>query len=131
MKEKILLIDDDPLVLRTLERLLKAQGYRTTAADSGLKAIELVKKEDFDLVMSDIRMPEMDGVETMEIIQEHCRSRGKCCACMFITAYPEDRRVQEIVRTGGSRMILKPFEVEELLRSIELELQVRPASPNP
>lgn len=63
-KAKILVIDDDFLVLRAIVRVLDGRGYETTAVDSGVKAIELVKKEDFDLVMSDIRMPEMDGVET-------------------------------------------------------------------
>jgi len=53
------LIDDDFLVLRSLARILDAQGYETTAVNSGAKAVERVKKEDFDLVMSDIRMPVM------------------------------------------------------------------------
>ncbi len=58
-KAKILLIDDDYLVLRTLARVLDGRGYETTAVASGTKAIDMVKKEDFDLVMSDIRMPVM------------------------------------------------------------------------
>ena len=58
-KAKILLIDDDLLVLRTLARVLLGQGYETTTVDSGTKAIERVKREDFDLVLSDIRMPVM------------------------------------------------------------------------
>lgn len=124
-KEKILLIDDDFLVLRTLARVLSAEGYRMTAVDSGVKAVELVKKEDFDLVMSDIRMPEMDGVETVEIIQKHYESHGKSCAFMFITAYPDDRRTKDIESSGRGKLLLKPFEVQDLLGSIELELQAR------
>ena len=130
-KEKVLLIDDDVLVLRTLERVLEGQGYRTAAVGSGLKAIELVKKEDFDLVMSDIRMPELDGVETVKIIEEHYRSHGKCCGFMFITAYGEDKRTKEIKDSSRARLMLKPFEVDDLLASIELELQARKIQPNP
>ena len=126
-KAKILLIDDDFLVLRTLARVLEGHGYETTAVDSGNKAIDLVKKEDFDLVMSDIRMPELDGVETIEIIQEHYRHHGKSCAYMFITAYSEDHRAKEIINSGQAKLMLKPFEVEDLLESIKLELQARPS----
>lgn len=126
-KEKILLVDDDALVLKTLERVLKGEGYVTTSVDSGVKAIELVKKEDFDLVMSDIRMPELDGVETVKIIEEHYKSHGKSCGFVFITAYAEDHRTKEI-KDSRRALVLKPFEVDDLLASIELELQhVKPA----
>lgn len=128
-KTKILLIDDDFLVLRTLARVLEGRGYETTAVNSGTQAIERVKKEDFDLVMSDIRMPELDGVETVKIIQEHHRYHGKSCAYMFVTAYPEDRGAKEIVSSGGARLMLKPFEVDDLLESVKLELLARPSLP--
>lgn len=128
MKAKILLIDDDRLVLRSIARVLDKQGYETTGVDSGVKAIELVKREEFDLVMTDIRMPELDGVETVKIIEEHYQRHGKCCAFMFITAYAEDHRTKEISKSGRHRLLLKPFEVEELLQSIELELQAPPSS---
>lgn len=128
-KARILLIDDDPLVLRTLARTLDAQGYETTAVDSGTKAIERVKKEDFDLVLSDIRMPELDGIETMKIIEEHYKHHQKSCASMFITGYPDDHRTKEISSQGHSRLVLKPFEIEDLLSLIELELQAPPSFP--
>ena len=127
-KAKILLIDDDLLVLRTLARALNSRGYETATVDSGPKAVERVKKEDFDLVMSDIRMPELDGVETADIIQEHCRRHGKSCAYLFITAYPDDRRAREITTSGRAKLLAKPFEIEELLELIGLELQMRPGS---
>lgn len=122
-KAKILLIDDDSLVLRTLVRILDANGYETTAVNSGSKAIEMVKKEDFDLVMTDLRMPELDGVETVKIVEEHYRRHRKSCAYMFITAYPEDHRVKEIQKAGRAKLMLKPFEVDDLLGLVELELQ--------
>ncbi len=74
-------------------------------------------------------MPELDGVETVEIIQEHYRHHRKSCAFMFITAYPDDRRAKEITNSGQAKMMLKPFEIEDLLGSIELELQARPSLP--
>ena len=125
-KPKILVIDDDFLVLRAIVRVLDGRGYETTAVDSGVKAIELVKKEDFDLVMSDIRMPELDGVETVQIIEEHYKNHGKSCAFMFVTAYPDDSRVKKVAGSGRTRLMLKPFDVEDLLGSIELELQTHP-----
>ena len=72
-------------------------------------------------------MPEMDGVETMRIIEEHCRRHGKSCASMFITAYPDDDRAKEITSSGRTRIMPKPFDVDDLLASIQLELQTRPA----
>lgn len=126
-KAKILVIDDDFLVLRTLGRVLDACGYEATAVDSGMKAIDLVKKHDFDLVMSDIRMPELDGVETVKIIEEHYKSHGKNCAFMFITAYPDDRRAEDAKKLSRDRFMVKPFEIDELLKMIEMELQERPS----
>ena len=74
-------------------------------------------------------MPELDGVETVKIIEEHHRHHGKSCAYMFITAYPEDHRVKEIENFHRARLMLKPFEVEDLLGLVQLELQARPTLP--
>lgn len=82
--KRILVVDDDPLVLESVSRLLKSQGYQIIAVESGTKAIELVKEQDSDLVISDIRMPEIDGVETVQIIQAHYDHHGKSCAFMFM-----------------------------------------------
>ncbi len=122
---KILIVDDDPLVLKTVSRLLAAQGYQTATAESGKKAIELVSHEDFDMVMSDIRMPELDGIETIEIIKKHYEHHGKVCAFMFITGYVDDERAREARRLGGAGFLPKPFEIDDLLATVKFQLEMQ------
>lgn len=124
--EKILIVDDDALVLKSLARVLEREGYQTTTADSGKKAIELVSKENFDLVMSDIRMPELDGIETVEIIKKHYDRHRKLCAFMFITGFAQEIQDQEKLGLKATKILLKPFDIADLLGTVKLELAARP-----
>lgn len=63
---RILVVDDEKDILRALEFILSREGYSVTTAVSGEEAIELLKKEEFDLVLTDLRMPGMDGMEVLE-----------------------------------------------------------------
>ena len=123
-REKILIVDDDPLVLKTVSRLLSSRGYQASTAQSGRKAIQMVAKHDFDLVLSDIRMPELDGVETVQIIKEHYDHHGKTCAFLFITGYSDDKRTEAAANSGRGKVLLKPFEAEDLLENVKLQLRL-------
>ena len=73
MQKKILLVDDDHLVTLTLSRLLTGAGYEVTAAENGQEAIAKVEQEDFGLIISDVRMPGVDGVKTIQKIRKILR----------------------------------------------------------
>ena len=68
MEKRILLIDDDPLVLKSLSNLLRSRGYGVMGCQSGFDAISAFKKERFDLIVSDIRMAGQDGIATVKTI---------------------------------------------------------------
>ena len=74
---KILLVDDDPIVLKSFARLLTKCGYDIIAAGSYQDALTAINTEQFDLILSDIRMPGKNGVETVSDIQEQLKLAGK------------------------------------------------------
>lgn len=123
-KGRILLIDDDPLVLVSLTQLLQKQGYAVSPANSAQKALEKIWEGDFDLVVSDIRMPEKDGLQTIEEIKEWQRRNGKQSGFMFITGYADEDAPQHATRLGVDEFILKPFDIQQFLGAIERQLEI-------
>jgi len=120
MAKKILVIDDDKLVLMTLKRLLSREGYKIITALSGKGALRRIEEDGFDLVISDIKMPQMDGVETVKIIREYLARNGKKPVPeIFITAYAKEDIYQEALALNVAGYIEKPFDVKALLQSIE------------
>ncbi len=77
MSKSILLIDDDKLIVMTLKRLLAREGYQVTTALSGQGALRHLEEGGFDLIISDIKMPDMDGIETIRKIREYLAQNHK------------------------------------------------------
>lgn len=123
-KGQILVIDDDPLVGRSVKTLLERAGYQTEVALIGLAALDAVSSQNFDLLVTDIRMPGMNGIETLQAIRVLRQELGRPpLPAIVITAYPEDEdRKQEAGRLGVEEFILKPFGIEELMSAIERSL---------
>src|SRR3989338_5351215 len=89
--KKVLVIDDDELVLKTLGALLKKQGYDYRLADQGEVALQYAKEIEFDIIFADIRMPKMNGVDAINFIQEQRKKDNKKdLPVIFITGYAED-----------------------------------------
>jgi CheY-like chemotaxis protein len=119
MAKKILVIDDDRLVVKSLSKLLEMQGYEVSIAQSGEEALKIVDKLDFDLIISDIRMPDMDGVEAMRRIGQFLRKAGrKEPSVIFITGYPNDSSTQEAKKLNVDDFIYKPFDKNKFLESV-------------
>ena len=121
---RILVIDDDPLVGQSLKNLLEKNGYEAQVASIGLAALDLASRERFDLVVTDIRMPGMNGIETLKALRE-IRGRMKKLHLpeIVITAFDDGAVRKETERLGISEFILKPFEIEELLNALERNLK--------
>ena len=83
--KKILIIDDDKLIAITLKRLLTREGYNVFTALSGVRAFGLIQRYDFDLIMSDIKMPAMDGIETVKAIVNHLKKINKNTPIIVLT----------------------------------------------
>jgi DNA-binding NtrC family response regulator len=121
MKRKILLVEDDDVFLRPLHRTLELAGYDVVPALSAEEALDALKVEDVDVVLTDKRLPGMDGVELVRRIHaDHAD-----LAVVVMTAYGTIESAVEAMRMGAEDYLVKPFEAAELLlvirRAIEFQ----------
>src|SRR5262245_35580162 len=114
----ILLVDDDPALLRSTSLILDYQGYKVTTAGSGAEAIALTRETAFDLTFLDLKMPEIDGVDTLRELK---RLRPQATIVMM-TAYAMEQRICDALREGAHAVLRKPVAVEGLLAMIEQAL---------
>ena len=116
----VLLVDDDDLILQSLSLTLEDAGYAVTTADGGHKAVAICRTETFEVVVCDIRMPGMNGIETLRAIKEIQPD----VRTVVITGYAADSDAPvEAVRLGVDDYLLKPFPDDLLLHSLEQNVQ--------
>jgi DNA-binding NtrC family response regulator len=116
---QILVVDDDELIRQQLERLFIQAGYRVTVCDSAEKALEVLEKEDTDLVLTDIRLPGLSGVQLAEQIVE----RWGEIPVIVITGFAEIETAVEVLKLGASDFIVKPFSAAAIQESVRLVLE--------
>jgi two-component system NtrC family response regulator len=110
----ILIVDDEPNYQIVLAELLKDEGYEVFTADSGLAGLPIVYSTDLDLVLSDMKMPGMDGIEFLAKIKEF----NKELPVILITAYAEVEKAVEAMRLGAFTYLAKPFSNQQLIASV-------------
>ncbi len=108
--EKILIIDDEKSILDLLSMVFKKEGYRVRATLSAKKALELLNKEEFGLILTDIKLPEMSGFEILKRVRESKPD----IAVVMITAYGNVKQAVEALKAGAFDYVVKPFDVDEL-----------------
>ena len=117
-KVKILIVDDKAENIHLLQAILEGNGYETISAQNGKEALEQLRKQPVDLIVSDILMPKMDGFQ----LCRECKTDEKLCKIPFIfyTATYTDKKDEEFaLNLGADRFIVKPIESAELLKIIE------------
>jgi len=117
-KVRILVVDDSPDTLEVLKRNLKAEGYTVFAALGAVKAIKIIESSPVDLVITDLKMPEVDGLSLVRHIQENYKNMG----VMMITGYPSIEGAVEAVKSGAEEYLSKPFTDEELSSAVKRSL---------
>ncbi|HEY3066566.1 MAG TPA: sigma-54 dependent transcriptional regulator [Methylomirabilota bacterium] len=117
----ILVVDDEPLMQDVLHRLLCAQGYAVATAATGEEAVAQLEERDFDVVLSDIVMPGLDGLAVLD----RCRSLNPRAAVILMTAYATVDSAIAALRSGASDYLEKPFLSEDLTRCVERALHYR------
>ena len=123
MSKKIMVIDDEPLVLKTIGKLLEIEGYFVTTCESGKEALLFIEQEEIDLVISDIRMPAMNGVETISVMSEHCKEKNKeTPPFIFITGYADEVANQKARDLDPADFIYKPFNQIDFISSVRAAL---------
>jgi putative two-component system response regulator len=126
MEKKILVIDDETMITKTLQKLLKKEGYDATIVQSGTQALEEVKTKDFDLIVIDIRMPQMDGIETIQAIREYLSVEEKDpIPEIVITGYADEQKYKCAVDLKVSAYIYKPFDTKDFLDTIKRTLDAK------
>ena len=115
MAEKILVVEDDPLMLSALEILLEDEGYDVVTASSGMEAIEKARDESFDLVVSDVRMAEMDGIETLSNVKQ----QQPDARSIVITGYASPDIPVQAIKLGVDDYIMKPFDDRQFVASVK------------
>lgn len=128
MKSRILVVDDEESIREFLEIMLRKEGFEVTTAEDGQKALDTIKKKSFDMVISDLQMPNMTGIELLR----HVKDQFPDLLFMMITAFGTTETAVEAMKLGAYDYITKPFKIDEVrininnaLRSKNLETENR------
>lgn len=116
--KRVLVADDDVTIRKTLERGLTAHGYDVTAVRNGEEALAVLRAESVDLVVTDINMPSMDGIELLIQLVEH-RPGLKVIAISGGGRLPKNELLTDARLLGAVEVLEKPFGIEALLELIE------------
>jgi len=120
MPKNILVIDDERLVAKSVQKLLQEEGYNAVVAEDGLTALEKVKEMDFDLIVSDVRMARMDGIETISNIRKFLKQQGKePVPEVVITGYADEDKHIAAIELEVADYVYKPFDNETFLRIVQ------------
>ncbi|MBI5249852.1 MAG: sigma-54-dependent Fis family transcriptional regulator [Desulfomonile tiedjei] len=111
---RILIVDDEPNMLHMLSSILKQAGFEPTCAEDARRALELVDDGDFDFILSDVRMPGMDGIQLVE----NLRSRRIDSIVILMSAYGNVGLALEAIRKGAYDYISKPFKTDEVVLTL-------------
>ena len=114
----IAIVDDDDAVREALSDLLKVEGLRASAFASAAAFLAAELHEDFDCVISDVRMPELDGLELLQRL----RARGAAMPVIFITASTHEETRVQAMRDGAAGWLTKPVADDALLRALRIAL---------
>jgi len=107
---KILVVDDEPVVTRSAERVLHAEGYIVDSVHNGREAMLRTEQNHYDLLLTDLRMPEMDGITLIRLMRQSRPSTG----IVVITGYPSQETIEEVLDLGAIDYVPKPFTPEML-----------------
>ena len=121
MKPSILIVEDDDTMRETLSHVLKRDGYEVYSENSGSGALSMIKKNIIDLILLDMRLPDVDGLELLKKIKEFDTE----ILVIMMTAYSDVQTAVTAMKSGAYHYINKPFELEELKLLIEKGLETK------
>lgn len=115
-KKRILIVEDDMAIQRLLSMMLSAQGYVISSAEHGLKAMEILHKESFDMIICDMMMPFMDGLRFIKWL----RNEFKTAIPVIVLTSVNDPKIREdILKAGATDIVYKPVAMQELSKRLE------------
>ncbi|MBI4574427.1 MAG: sigma-54-dependent Fis family transcriptional regulator, partial [candidate division NC10 bacterium] len=120
-RERVLIVDDEDQMRELLTKVLEKNGYLMTAAADGAAALALLEREPVDLVLTDVRMPGLDGMEALRAIKE----MNPEIVVIIMTAFGSIDQAVQAVKEGAYDYINKPFKIDEILLTIKKALEER------
>lgn len=118
-KKRILVVDDEPNSREGLSKILTKEGYEVITADNGEAALEQAEKEAFDLIITDLKMPNINGMDVLEKIRESKPDIG----VVIVTAYGEVDSYLKAMTLGAYEYLNKPIKLDELRRVIHKAME--------
>ena len=121
MKNKILLVDDEEITLKYLSRFLIKKGFDISTAMNGNEALEKIKKQDFIVVLLDVLMPGMDGIETLREIKKI----KPMTEVIMLTGHASVQVAMQGMKLGAFDYLIKPFDQDKLLTKLQMAREKR------
>lgn len=121
---KILVVDDEEIMLKLACDALRSQGHQVSGASRALEALDKLKQEKFDFILTDIKMPEMDGMELIQAAHQIDPSMG----AIFMTGYASLDSAKRAIQEGAYDYILKPFDLQEIRSAVARAIQKKSQS---
>ncbi len=113
-KGRILVVDDEDIVRTSCDRTLSPEGYEVRLAKNGVEGLKMASEERFDLVLTDLKMPDMDGIEVLRIIKE----KWPETAVIIVTGYQTVDTAVKAIKLGAYDYIEKPFTPDALVSAV-------------
>jgi CheY-like chemotaxis protein len=121
MAQTILAIDDENDVLLIIKTALSSQGYNVLTASNGYDGLALAEDNCPDLILLDLRMPEMDGMEVLEKLRDNEKTQH--IPIIILTGVSEKKQIRDAIDKGITYYIVKPFECQDLISKIALAIK--------
>jgi DNA-binding NtrC family response regulator len=118
---KILIVDDNPEVLKLIENILESNDYKVKTALSGKSAIKELESNEYDMVLTDLMMPDVDGMQVLE----HAKLKTPRTMCIILTGHGTIKSSVEAIKKGAFDYITKPVSPSELLIIVEKALKFK------
>jgi ATP-dependent Lon protease len=117
-EHKILVVDDEQMTRRNLEHVFKKEGYRVDTAESGTEALELLKKSPYDVIVTDLKMEKVDGLDVLQ----HAKALDPTTEVIIITGYATVTTAIEAMKKGSYHFLAKPLKLNEIRETIQRAL---------
>ena len=115
---KILVVDDDPVVLTSCKRILEPEGYSVSLTSSVKEALQMLERKKFDILLVDVIMPEYDGMYLIGNVRENLPHMP----ILVMSGYPTPETISSGMRMGATHFIAKPFTPDELVAAVRKAL---------
>jgi len=120
-KAKILIVDDDENIRKTMKAILEEENYSVDLATNGKEAIQMTNEKMYNLALLDIRLPDIEGVELLQLLKEYVPRTRK----IMVTGYPTIQNAVTAINKNADAYLLKPVDIEKLLQIVKEQLRAQ------